>query len=211
MKITKTANTGLPIIPAWTVTVTDSGGYFGSDLTLEEILALIGAGSAPGSFLRTILGGVGNVQALGTLGAATLVDLANANLFWGTLAEDTVVTTTGWTNLKDCQITVLLFEDGTGGWTPTFSGVTWDGGGAVPTHDTTAGTFTRYVFTSIDGGTTIIGAKTGATSGAADGMVPYLIPTGQTFTVPINKQALKAMPITVDGTLVVDGFLLEVA
>ncbi len=146
--------------PAAGIDYNDDGGDFGGGtLTIADILALIGAGSAPGSFLRTVLGGVGNVQALGTLGATETIDLANANLFWGTLDQDCTISTTGWTNLKDCQITVILFEDGTGGWTPTFSGVTWDGG--TPVHDTTAGTFTRYVFTSIDGGTTIIGAKTG--------------------------------------------------
>jgi hypothetical protein len=160
MKITKTANTGLPITPAWTVTVTDSGGFFGGGgLTLEEILELIGAGSAPGSFLRTVLGGVGVVQALGTLGATETIDLANANKFWGTLDQNCTITTTGWTNLKDCQISVELIQDGTGGWTPTFSGVTWIGG--TPDWDTAAGTVTHVVLFSRDGGTTIYGAVVG--------------------------------------------------
>lgn len=43
-----------------------------------------------------------------------------------------------------------------------------------------------------------------------DKTVPYRIPVGQTYTVSINKQALFTMPIDVQGSLVVDGFLVEV-
>lgn len=151
--------------PAGGVTVIDAGGFFTAD-DLEDILAEIGAGTSPTGFLRTILGGVGVVQPLGNLGATELIDLANANYFWGTLDANCTITMTGWTNLRDCQIVVHLIENGTGGWTPTFSGVTWEGG-ETPTHDTDAGTFTRYVFTSIDGGTTIIGNKIGGSGSAA--------------------------------------------
>lgn len=41
-------------------------------------------------------------------------------------------------------------------------------------------------------------------------MTPYYIAVGDTFTVPEYKQAVSAMPITVDGDLVVDGYLVEV-
>lgn len=41
----------------------------------------------------------------------------------------------------------------------------------------------------------------------ADAMVPYYIPSGQTFTVPLYKQALYTHAITIDGALVVDGIL----
>jgi len=44
-----------------------------------------------------------------------------------------------------------------------------------------------------------------------DSAVPYLIPLGETFTVSLYKQALFTLPIDVQGTLVVDGFLVEVA
>lgn len=47
-------------------------------------------------------------------------------------------------------------------------------------------------------------------SGATDYTVPYYIPVGETYTVNINKQALYHMPITVDGNLDIDGFLIEV-
>lgn len=43
-----------------------------------------------------------------------------------------------------------------------------------------------------------------------NGMVPYFIGPGETFTVPIYKQALFSMNIDNTGDLVVDGFLIEV-
>lgn len=132
---------------------------------VQEAIDEIVSGSL-GAYLTVIGGGKGTVQSLGNLGATETLDLANANLFVGTLNANCTIGTTGWTNGKDCQITVIVFEDGTGGWTPTFSGVTWDGD--TPTHDTTAGTFTRYVFTSYDGGTTIIGVQTGSGALSAD-------------------------------------------
>lgn len=42
------------------------------------------------------------------------------------------------------------------------------------------------------------------------GMVPYLIPAGETFTVPVNKQGLFTITIDVQGTLIVDGYLIQV-
>jgi hypothetical protein len=43
-------------------------------------------------------------------------------------------------------------------------------------------------------------------------MVPYQIDAGETFTVPIKKQALWEMTINVDagGSLVIDGYLIMV-
>ncbi len=45
----------------------------------------------------------------------------------------------------------------------------------------------------------------------ASGQTPYFIDTDQTFTVEANCQVLFKLPITVDGTLTVDGYLIEVA
>jgi hypothetical protein len=166
MKITKTDQTGVAgrmagVAPASGVTVIDTGGYFSAD-DLEDILQEIGAGSAPGSFLRTTLGGVGNIQALGTLGATETIDLANANYFWGTLDQDCDITTVGWTNLKDCQITVEIIGDGTS--TPTFIGWTWIGSapGIIGSGDVL-----HAVGLSRDGGTTIYGAVVGGGSSSA--------------------------------------------
>jgi hypothetical protein len=48
------------------------------------------------------------------------------------------------------------------------------------------------------------------TLGAIDSAVPYYIPNNSTYVVYENKQALYNMPITIDGDLIVDGFLIEV-
>lgn len=44
----------------------------------------------------------------------------------------------------------------------------------------------------------------------SDSTVPFYISVGETFTVNANRQALFAVPITVDGDLVVDGLLIQV-
>lgn len=198
------------IRPASGVGFTDDGGFYGGgDLTLEDILNLIGAGTAPGAFLKVIGGGEGTVQALGTLGATETINVQNANLFWGTLDQACTIGFTGWTNLKDAQILLELIEDGTGLHLPTFSGVTWKT--TAPTA-AAAGEVIHVALWSRDGGTTIWGAVIGGGAASTDAMVPYLIEAGETFTVPVKKQALFNMAITVDagGSLNVDGFLLMV-
>ena len=47
-------------------------------------------------------------------------------------------------------------------------------------------------------------------SAATGSMMPTVIATGDTFTIPTDRQALFAMPIIVDGTLVIDGYLIGV-
>lgn len=46
---------------------------------------------------------------------------------------------------------------------------------------------------------------------AADGLVPYYIASGDTYTVPLYKQALYSTEIDNGGTLDVIGLLLEVS
>jgi hypothetical protein len=208
MKITKTANTGLPITPAWTVTVTNTGGLLppGTDNMQEAIDAIL-AGLI-GAFLRSSGGEVHVIDTSHpTLSGSSTWDLANGNVHPGTLTADTGITTTGWPAAGTRGVLQWSIE-GDGISTPTFNGVTWIGSapGVIG-----AGEFLHGLLFSDDAGTVIWGAVAGDAAASTDGMVPYLIPTGQAFTVPINKQALKAMPITVDGTLVVDGYLLEVA
>ena len=43
-----------------------------------------------------------------------------------------------------------------------------------------------------------------------DNTTPYFIATGDTFTNNTNRQNLFNVPIVIDGTLVVDGLLVEV-
>lgn len=150
-------------INAGGVTVSDPGGYFGGGpLTLEDVLALIGAGSSPDSFLRTTLGGLDIVQALGTLGATETIDLANANWFWGTLDQDCAITTVGWTNLRGATVHIEIIGDGTS--LPTIDGVTWigDAPGIVGSGDVL-----HAILFSRDGGTTIYGAVVGGSSSSS--------------------------------------------
>lgn len=160
--------------PASGTSFDNSGGSLppGTNTVQDAIAAILAGGI--GSYLTTVLGGQGAVQALGTLGATETIDLANANYFWGTLDQDCTVSFTGWTTGKDSQITVEVAEDGTGGWTPTFSGVTWIGG-TTPTHDTTPSTVTIYVFLSRDGGTTIYGAMLGDNGVTPPGSGPLVV------------------------------------
>jgi hypothetical protein len=45
---------------------------------------------------------------------------------------------------------------------------------------------------------------------SGDGLVPYYIPVGETFTVPLYRQALFSEAIENDGALIVNGLLLGV-
>jgi hypothetical protein len=185
------------------VSVSDPGGFYPPGATLEEILAAIGAGTSPNAFLTKIGGEVHTLQALDPMGATATVDLANANWFYGELLEDCTISTTGWTANKGCYIQVEL-AGGAGGFLATFSGVTWVGSAPVAID---AGEVIHVVLYSRDGGTTIWG---GLAAEASDGMVPYYIPPGHVFTIPLYKQGLFSAPIVVDGVLDVVGYLIEV-
>jgi hypothetical protein len=47
-------------------------------------------------------------------------------------------------------------------------------------------------------------------TGPAGGCVPYFIASGDTFTVPVFIQSLWSMAIDNEGTIVVNGFLIQV-
>jgi hypothetical protein len=50
----------------------------------------------------------------------------------------------------------------------------------------------------------------GQSSTSGDGMMPTLITSGDVFTVPANRQGLSAMPVDVEGWLIIDGYFIEV-
>lgn len=145
-----------------------AGGDLGGTLPSPTVVAIAGTPIADvlAQFLTVVGGGKGTVQAHGTLGATETVDLALGNYHWGTMDQDCTIGFTGWTSGKDCQIALELAEDGTGGWTPTLTGVTWIGG--TPTWDTTAGSTTFVALFSRDGGTTIYAGVLGGGSAASD-------------------------------------------
>lgn len=46
--------------------------------------------------------------------------------------------------------------------------------------------------------------------GESSPLVPFFIPSGETFTIPENAQGLTAMDIEIHGILDVEGYLVEV-
>lgn len=50
-----------------------------------------------------------------------------------------------------------------------------------------------------------------STVSSGGGQMPYYIPAGETYTIEQYKQGLFAVPITVDGDLVIDGLLVQVS
>lgn len=75
---------------------------------------------------------------------------------------------------------------------------------------TTSGTSPEGFLFGGFGGVGDTGLPTGGEGLSVDGMVPYYIPTDETFTVPLYKQGLWSEPIEVDGALIVNGMLLGV-
>ena len=71
---------------------------------------------------------------------------------------------------------------------------------------TITGGSSGYVLTT-DGAGSLSWAPSG---GAGDGLMPYYIPVGDTYTIPQYRQGLFLLPITVDGTLTVNGALVQV-
>lgn len=168
-----------------------------SGLTATDVQGAIDEIAAGGLdvYLRSTLGGEGVVQAHGTLGATETIDLALGNLHWGTLDQDCTVSFTGWTNGKDCQITLALIEDGTGGWTPTLTGVTWIGG--TPTWDTTLGTITIVALFSWDGGTT---TYAGVLGGAGSGSAIEVLDEGSSLTAALASLDFVGAGVTATAT-----------
>ena len=135
--------------------ITTSGQNVRFDATASAIAA--------GTYFLASSGGQGVRASLGNLGSSETINLANGLYQLGTLNANCTISFTGWTNGTYCEVGLRLTEDGTGGWTPTFTGVTWLADTA-PTHTTTALTSTEYVFWSTDGGATIIGGLLGGSA-----------------------------------------------
>ena len=59
-----------------------------------------------------------------------------------------------------------------------------------------------------DGNSTLSWVDPSSTQSPAP--MPYIVFTGDTLTIPEFYQGLYSMPITVDGTIVINGYLVEV-
>lgn len=74
--------------------------------------------------------------------------------------------------------------------------------------------FASLVVTDLGDGTAIVadpgGASDPPTTNTGTEMVPYYIPAGENFIVPLYKQAPFGVSIEVVGSLILDGVLVEV-
>lgn len=162
MKITPILGQDPPIPPAGNVPYDGSGVGSGSTDVQDALDELF---TDVSGLVTRNYGGQDYVKDHGSMGATETIDLADGNYHYGTLDADCTFTFTG-TGTGAAGFTLELLEDGTGGWDPTWPGsVVWPGGSA-PTHDTTPGTTTIYVFVSRDAGTVWHGFQSGAGTGS---------------------------------------------
>ena len=105
-------------------------------------------------------GGAETVSTLNATGA-TILNLANGNIFVATLTGNTTYTFSGATAGKACSFALYNTQNATGGYTTTWpASVKWSGG--APTLTTTANSVDILVFETINGGTTWYGSLVGA-------------------------------------------------
>lgn len=119
--------------------------------------ALVTSGTAGGG------GGAsaGTVVALGDISGTIVCDLSLGVCFTGTQTGDVTVNFTNWPASPALTEPLLIFNQGTGGFTITIAGVTWEPYGTGPTWDTTAGDVNVIPLSSPDQGSHIYGS-TGA-------------------------------------------------
>ena len=120
-----------------------------------------------GDFVSIRDGGMEEISTIAAAGSTETIDLGDGNVHDVTLTDDCTFTFTGATAGVACSFTLLLRQDGTGGWDATWPGsVVWPGGGA-PTLDTTASSASVLTFFTLDGGTVWFGFAVGGGSAAA--------------------------------------------
>ena len=94
-------------------------------------------------------------------GATPDIDLEDGNVHDVTLTANATFTFSNPLAASGVSFTLLLRQDGTGGWTTTFpASVDW-AGGTAPTLTTTSGALDVLTFITVDGGTTWLGFLAG--------------------------------------------------
>ncbi|HUW17391.1 MAG TPA: hypothetical protein VMW94_09965, partial [Actinomycetes bacterium] len=132
--------------------VTDHGGLTG--LTDDDHT----------QYVRKTLGGKEVISTVAAAGATETLDLAGGNVHDITLDADCTFNFTGATASVACSFTLVLRQDGTGGWTTTWpASIVW-AGGTAPVLDTTLSTVSVLTFFTLDGGTVWYGFSTGGGS-----------------------------------------------
>lgn len=102
----------------------------------------------------------------GSMGSTETLDLTDGAWHIGILSADVTLTVQGFVNDEAAVMTIGFTQDGTGG-----RDITWDAdvdfGGGDDQPDQTAGAITWYSLWSVDGDSTIYGAKVGGGSSVA--------------------------------------------
>lgn len=154
-------------------------------------------------------GGKEVVSTVAGAGATETLNLADGNLFDVTLDADCTFTFAGATNGTACSFTLLLRQNGTGGWDVTWPGSVIWASGTAPTLDTTASTAAVLTFFSIDGGTNWYGFATGGGSvvAALDDLTDVTIttPTEDQFLSYNGSAWVNVTPYYAGELLVADG------
>jgi hypothetical protein len=141
--------------------------YAGQTANLTEwqnsASAVIASMSANGTVTATALNTA--AQSHGVTGATETIDLANGDVHGITLDANCTLTFSGSTSGKACTISIIVTQDGTGGWGITWpTSVDWPNATA-PTLTGTAGSVDMFTFMTIDGGTTWYGVTSGLAFG----------------------------------------------
>lgn len=157
----------------------DTGGLVAQSTIVTQIN---GTGSS-----TTTTTGDGNDTSLSTVaasGATETLDVTVARTHDITLSANCTFSFTGAVTAEAWFFTLILRQDGTGGWAATWPGsVVWPGG-VAPTLDTTASTLEVLTFFSLDGGTTWYGFEAGGGVAALDDL------TDVTITTPADGEVL---------------------
>jgi hypothetical protein len=144
-------------------------------------------GSGGVAFRAETGGGDSVLATVAASGAAQTLDLATADVWDVTETANCTFGFSGFVAGVPASILLHLYQDGTGGWTSTFTGVSWPGPSfAPPTLDTTASKLSELIFESDDGGTTILGHLVGG--GSAVSALDDL--TDVTVTAPADGDVL---------------------
>lgn len=121
-------------------------------------------------------------------GATETIDVSAARTYDVTLSADCTFTLSGSVNAEAWFVTLILRQDGTGGWEATWPGsVVWPGGSA-PVLSADPGAVDVFVLFTVDGGTEWFGFPTGSTSSALVADLDDL--TDVTLTAPAEGQQL---------------------
>jgi len=125
------------------------------EAALAELAGMVGGG--PDVELVTVA----------ATGATETIDVSTARTWDLTLTADCTFTLTGAVTGEAWWVTLLIRQDGTGGWDVTWPGsVTWPTGGA-PTIDPAINALTVVTLGTVDGGTVWLGFPTGSGGGAS--------------------------------------------